>query len=141
MSSTSDLTWRPITETDIPDVVTLVAAVDAVENLDFAGGPEFWKWWLDQHDLAADVIGAEAPGSGLVGIAGSFCSDTDAGARSILWFDAHPDRPDLQEPLLQWATGRGRARPSPVRRPTPAARPRGPTASRAAARGAGARGA
>ena len=108
-SPASDLTWRPITSTDIPAVVTLAAAVDAAESLDFAGGPEFWKWWLDQHDLAADVIGVEDASGALAGIAGTFGSDTEAGARSILWFDAHPDHPGLQEPLLQWAAERGRA--------------------------------
>jgi ribosomal protein S18 acetylase RimI-like enzyme len=100
--------WRPITAEDIPGVVELAAAVDAVEDLEFAGGPGFWEWWLGQHDPETDTLLGIDPDERFVAIAGAYSNDTAAGARSILWMDAHPDRLDLEPPLLAWTVGRGR---------------------------------
>jgi len=108
-ADTSELTWRPATLDDIPSIVTFAAAVDSAENLEFAGGPEFWKWWLGQHDPAADTLLAMGPGNEVLAIGGSFGSDTDRGARAVLWLDAHPDRLDLEAPMLDWVIGRGRS--------------------------------
>lgn len=108
-TDTPGLTWRSTTLEDIPSIVTFVAAVDAVERLEFAGGPEFWKWWLGQHDLEADTVLAIGPDDQVVALGGAFGTDTERGTRAILWLDVHPDRLDLEGPLLDWVTGRGRA--------------------------------
>jgi ribosomal protein S18 acetylase RimI-like enzyme len=96
------VTWRPIEDGDIPAVAALATAVDAAERLEFVGGPEHWKWWLAQHDLAVDTILAVDEQGTVVGVAGSHHTDTDAGARAIIWFDGHPARLDLEPVLLDW---------------------------------------
>jgi len=106
---TAAITWRPATLEDVPAIVTFAAAVNAAERLEFAGGPEFWKWWLGQHDPATDTLLALGPSGEVLALGGSFGSDSDRGARAILWLDAHPDRLDLEKPLLEWVTGRGLA--------------------------------
>ncbi len=108
-ADTPILTWRPTTLEDIPSIVTFAAAVDAVERIEFAGGPEYWKWWLGQHDLETDTLLAIGPDDRVVALGGSFGTNTDRGARAILWLDVHPDRLDLEQPLLEWAIGRGRS--------------------------------
>jgi hypothetical protein len=102
------VTWRPVTPDDIGGIVTLAAAVDQAEHLDFAGGPEFWSWWLGHHEVAADTMAAVGTAGVLWALGGSYFSDTPAGARAILWFDVHPDRLDLEALLLAWVTTRGR---------------------------------
>jgi ribosomal protein S18 acetylase RimI-like enzyme len=92
---------------DVPALVAWAAAVDEAEDLDFAGGPEFWRWWLQQHDLDADTLAAVAAGGEIVGAAGSWGQITDRGARAILWLDAHPEHLGLEPVLLGWAERRG----------------------------------
>lgn len=100
---TGDVTWRPVAMDDIPAIVRLVAAVHEVEHLEFVGGPGFWKWWLDQFDLDADThLALDAAGE-IVAVGGSYGTDSERGARAILWFDAHPDRLDLEKPILERA--------------------------------------
>jgi len=105
---TTGITWRSVAADDIPDVVSLAAAVDQAEGLEFAGGPEFWAWWIRQHDPAADILAAVADDGAVLGLTGSYGTDSEHGARAILWFESHPDRPDLEPLLLAWATDRGR---------------------------------
>ncbi|MCB2224526.1 MAG: GNAT family N-acetyltransferase [Actinobacteria bacterium] len=100
--------WRPIAADDIGALAVLARAVHDAERLDFAGGPEFWAWWLGRHDPETDTIAAAAPDGALLACGGSYHSDTEAGARAILWFDAHPDRLDLEGPVMEWAISRGR---------------------------------
>jgi GNAT superfamily N-acetyltransferase len=121
MSNSPNPTWRPVADGDLDGIVALAEAVNAAEQLDFAGGPEFWKWWLNQHDLATDVMVVEDDGR-IVGISGSFGSDTDSGARAVLWFDQHPEHPELEAPLLRWAIDRGRAQVEAAAHPEKAIR-------------------
>ncbi len=116
-ADTPGLAWRPATMEDIPSIVTFVAAVDVVERLEFAGGPEFWKWWLGQHDLDTDTLLAMGPDEEVVALGGSFGSDTGRGARAILWLDVHPDRLDLEQPLLDWVKERGLAQVAASKHP------------------------
>jgi ribosomal protein S18 acetylase RimI-like enzyme len=101
------LAWRPATMLDVPALVRWVAVVDEVEDLEFAGGPEFWRWWLEQQDLVRDTILAVDSSGEVLGAAGSWGQVTDQGARAILWLDAHPDHLELEEVLLAWAEHRG----------------------------------
>jgi len=105
--STGD-TWRPAAIDDIPAIARLTRVVDAVENLEFAGGPEYWSWWFDHHDLAMDTIVVIDVSGEVVALGGSYLADSENGVRAILWLDAHPDRLDLEQPLLDWVLERGR---------------------------------
>ena len=102
------ITWRPATLGDIPEVANLAAAVDEIEGLEFVGGPEFWNWWFRQHDLASDTLLAIDEDAAVIGLAGSYFTDSEIGARAILWLDSHPDRLDLEPLLLAWAVARAR---------------------------------
>ena len=105
--TTPGITWRPVIDGDIPALVELAAAVDAVEHLEFVGGPEYWTWWIDQHDAAADTMLAIDAGRLDRGPGGFLRHRQRRGARAILWFDSHPDRLDLEPVLLAWAVQRG----------------------------------
>ncbi len=100
------IAWRAIADADIPAVVILAAAVDEAEGLEFIGGPEYWRWWLHQHDREADTLLAVDEQGDAVGVTGCHNTDSDSGARAILWFDAHPARLDLEPLLLDWAIAR-----------------------------------
>ncbi|MCJ7710904.1 MAG: hypothetical protein MUQ32_08740, partial [Chloroflexi bacterium] len=76
--------------------MTLGAAVDAAEELDEAGGPDFWRWWIAQHDRDSDIVLAVGADGTALGVAGSYGTVTDTGGRAILWFEGHPDRLDLE---------------------------------------------
>jgi ribosomal protein S18 acetylase RimI-like enzyme len=95
--------WRPARAGDVPGLVDLASTVDASEELEFVGGPDFWTWWLDQHDLDTDTLVAVEGTGRIIAGAGSWGQDTTAGARSILWFDAHPDFLSVDPFLLEWA--------------------------------------
>jgi len=108
---------------DAAALAGLSSAVDAVEDLKDPLGPEGARYYLTFPglDLARDTLLGIDPEGAAVAFAWVWFQEAAGSARAVAWFEAHPERRDLEDLLQHWVDGRaadllaGRASPGPAR--------------------------
>lgn len=105
---TPGLTWRPWASDDVAELARHMMQVRAAEGLDWATGPETYRWLLGQEgfDPAADsLVAIDADGS-VRAEATVWALPSEAGLRVFLWIAAAPPHTALRPFLIEWATAR-----------------------------------